>query len=85
VEGFLYFITDTKKICLGKNNKMVPMCEGIGLFYGTKEIEYDNSGVAPNPEVLFLLDEVEGDDIPEVNDLILNTDGCFYRIDAVDK
>jgi hypothetical protein len=83
VEGHVYFVTDTKKIFLGKNGKMIPMCATSGFFYGIKEIEYDNSGVTPNPNVLFYLDEIEGEDIPEVDDLILNKDGCFYRVKAV--
>jgi hypothetical protein len=37
--GYLYMTTDTKKIYLGANDKMLPMCEGTGLFYGTKVIE----------------------------------------------
>ena len=84
MEGALYFTTDTKKIYLGHKNTMIPMCEGVGLFYGTKNIEYDNSGVAPDADVLFTFDEIEGADIPEDNDLILNIDGCFYRISSVD-
>ena len=83
--GHLYMTTDTKKIYLGANDKMLPMCEGTGLFYGTKEIEPDNSGVTPDPSVLFSLDEIEGADIPEVHDLILNVDGCFYKILSVDE
>jgi hypothetical protein len=32
------------------------------------------------------LDEIEGEELPEVNDLILNTDGCFYRVtDILDE
>jgi hypothetical protein len=81
--NFLYFTTDTKKIYLGKNNKFLPMCASSGIFYGTKKIYYDNSGETPSPDVDFSFSlEIEGDEIPEVDDLILNGegDGCFYRV-----
>lgn len=85
-EGHLYFITDKKKIYLGKDGEKVPMAASSGIFYGKKPIEYENSGVMPNPAVNFGYDEIEGEDIPELDDLILNIgttdlpDGCFYRV-----
>ena len=82
-EGHVYFVTDTKKIFLGKNGKMIPMCATSGFFYGIKEIEYENTGLLPDPNVRFLFDEIEGEDIPEEDDLILNKDGCFYRVKEV--
>lgn len=88
-EGHVYFVTDKKKIYLGKDGNKIPMCSSSGIFYGNKNPEYDDSGIAPDPEMTFLFDEIEGDDIPEVNDLILNigtedaTDGCFYRVNVV--
>ena len=83
-EGYMYFVTDTKKIYLGKNGKMVPMGSGSTFFYGVKEIEYDNSGIAPDPNVIFYHDDLEESErIPAEDDLILNTDGCFYRIRSV--
>jgi hypothetical protein len=82
-EGYVYFVTDKKKIFLGKHGKMIPMCATSGFFYGIKEIEYDNSGIMPDPNVIFYFDEIEGSDIPEEDDLILNMDGCFYRVKNV--
>ena len=82
-EGHVYFTTDTKKIYLGKNNKLIPMCAATGFFYGTKDIEYDNSGNLPDPKVIFYFDEIEGVEIPEIDDLILNIDGCFYRVKEI--
>lgn len=84
-EGYLYFVTDKKKIFLGQEGKMIPMCATSGFFYGTKEISYDNSGIAPDSNVIFYFDEIEGDDIPEIDDLILNIDGCFYRVKDVEE
>ena len=83
-EGYIYFATDSGKIFLGQKDKKVQMCAASGFFYGIKEIEYDNSGVAPDPEVTFFLDEIEGDAIPEIDDLILNKDGCFYRVKTIE-
>lgn len=84
-EGYLYFTTDTKKIYLGKSNKMLPMCANSGIFYGTKKIDYDDSGNTPDPNVLFTINDIEGEDKPEVDDLILNVDGCFYRVQTADS
>jgi hypothetical protein len=59
------------------------MCESKGFYYGTKEIIYDDSGNEPDPNVDFFLEEIEGGKLPEKDDLILNTDGCFYRVLSV--
>lgn len=70
---------------------MIPMCATSGTFYGHKAIEYIDNGQKPEPRVDFLMDEIEGEDIPEVDDLILNIgtddypDGCFYRVNNVDE
>ena len=53
------------------------------LHLEIKEIEYDNSGITPDPNVTFYLEEIEGNEIPEVDNLILNIDGCFYRVKSV--
>ena len=82
-EGYLYFTTDTKKIFLGKAERLLPMCASSGIFYGIKDIEYDNSGITPDANVTFIKDEIEGTDYPEVDDLILNKDGCFYRVKGI--
>lgn len=88
-EGYVYFITDAKKIFLGKDGEKIPMCASSGIFYGHKPIEYEQSGTIPPPNVQFSYNEIEGTekgDIPEIDDLILNVgteelpDGCFYRV-----
>lgn len=83
INGYIYFTTDTQKLFLGENNKFVEMCTSKDFYYGKKDIEYDNSGIKPSPNVLFFKDEIEGTRIPEVDDLILNIDGCFYRVRSV--
>ena len=85
LNGHVYFTTDTKKIFLGQNGNFLPMCSSSGFFYGIKDILYENNGLAPDPNVTFYFEEIEGDAIPEVDDLILNIDGCFYRIIKVNE
>ncbi len=88
-DGHVYFVTDKKKLYLGKKGEMIPMCANSGIFYGHRIVEYDNSGTKPDPEVTFVFDDIEGDDMPEVDDLILNVgtedypDGCFYRVNNI--
>ena len=84
VDGYLYFTTDTQKLFLGQNGQKLEMCGYNGIYYGTKEIRYDNSGLAPNPDITFLETEIEGDKLPETNDLILNTDGNFYKVLSIE-
>ena len=80
--GGLYFATDTRKTYLGmKDGTKILMGYDTGIFYGTKEIPADNSGNPLNPEVYFNKSEIEGARLPIVGDLILNIDGCFYRVE----
>jgi hypothetical protein len=46
-------VTDTKQLFLAKDNAFVNMCGGTNIYYGIKEIEYENSGQAPDPNVTF--------------------------------
>ena len=41
--------------------------------------------VKQRAEVVFVKAEIEGEDYPEVDDLILNIDGCFYRVKRVEE
>lgn len=83
VNGYIYLTTDTQKLFLGHENKFMEMCAAKGFYYGQKNIEYDNSGNEPDPVVDFYKDEIEGGKLPEVDDLILNIDGCFYRVTSI--
>ena len=82
--GYLYMATDSRKTYLGvEDGVKILMGSNIEVFYGTKDIPANNSGKPLNPEVFFHKVEVEGDRLPLVNDLILNKDGCFYRVDKI--
>ena len=59
------------------------MCGGLNIVYGVKEIEYDNSGLAPSPDVTFYIHELSKPEPPLVDDLILNKDGCFYKVTSI--
>lgn len=83
-EGYLYFTTDTQKLFMGQNGKKIEMCGYNGIYYGNKEIKYDNNDLIPNPDVTFLISEIEGDKSPETNDLILNKDGNFYKVLSIE-
>ena len=80
IEGYVYFATDTKKIYLGQDDNFLPMGGNSGVYYGDRIItdEEDSSGITV---FTFTFDDIEGDVIPSVDDLILNIpDGCFYRV-----
>ena len=68
---------------LGRDGEFVNMCGGINIRYGKKNIEYENSGQAPDPNVVFQVEELDPQEAPLENDLILNSDGCFYKVNTV--
>lgn len=74
-EGHVYFSTDTKKIYLDVNKSRLSMGGNTGIYYANI-----NFGDLVGPEFYFPFDAIEGINIPNVNDLILNSDGCFYKI-----
>lgn len=83
-DGFVYFVTDTKQLHVVRDGQFIELCGGINLVYGKKEIAYSNSGKEPDPNVVFFYSDLEDDKNPPlVNDLILNKDGCFYRVKSV--
>lgn len=83
-DGYVYFATDTRKIYCSENNQLISMGGDTGIYFGIKEIEEDKSGNEPDPIVIFDVDEVENSPTLMVDDLILNIDGCFYRVTSVD-
>ena len=87
IDGGVYFTTDTQKIYLGvkegNSNKLMEMSKNKNFFYGLiskEDIGWNNSGHEPPKNILFPYDKIEGEEIPEIDDLILNADGCFYKV-----
>lgn len=76
-DGYLYFSTDTKRIYMGKNGKKLPMGGNSGIYYGTRDPKPND---ADDGDFYFLISEIEENLVPNINDLILNKDGCFYRV-----
>ena len=89
--GFIYFTTDTRKIYLDidENKSKIPMGGNIGLFYGKMK---PSGFVADDQEEFeFTIEDIVRDEetnlilAPNVNDLILNDDGCFYKVLSVNE
>ena len=74
-DGQVYFTTDTKKIYLDSNNNRISMGGNTGIYYG----KADFKGLE-GPEFIFKFEEIDGNNIPNINDLILNSDGSFYKV-----
>ena len=83
INGFVYFTTDTKKIYCGTQNSYLLMGGTSGIYYGQRiftEDETDTEEIS----FIFTKSEIEGSEIPNINDLILNIpDGGFYRVKNV--
>lgn len=83
--GAVYFTTDTRKIYLDidKDRAKIPMGGNVGLFYGKMKPAIVVDG---QKEFKFEMRDIEGNEdnlnflIPNVDDLILNSDGCFYKV-----
>ena len=75
IDGSVYFATDSKKIYLDNAGKRMSMGGNTGVYYATADFE----GME-GPEFFFTFDDIEGDNIPNPDDLIINSDGSFYRV-----
>lgn len=78
-EGFVYFATDTKKIYLDTAQNRLSMGGNTGIHYANSEQPTDGE------EFIFSINDMESGEYPNINDLILNTDGCFYKVEEMDK
>ena len=88
-EGQVYFATDTKRIYMdaylnGQPQNKIPMGGGnSGIYYASK-------GFTDSSDVSFALADIEGDELPNVNDLIINYNSSnelrdgFYKVITVD-
>lgn len=76
---------DTKKVYIPNGNEFIPMGGNSGIYYGTMTLtDTPNEGQV---NFDFTAYDIEGNDgssenanLPNVDDLILNHDGCFYRV-----
>jgi hypothetical protein len=78
--GFVYFTTDSHKIYCGLNGEYIPMGGTTGIYYGSRTM---SPGEIYGEQKIFsfLPTEIESNNLPTVNDLILNVpDGGFYRV-----
>ena len=78
-DGAIYFATDTNKIYLDSGNKRISMGgSGASLYYV-------NQATVPQNEAtgFFILEKdylINEFDNPREGDLLINTDGCFYKV-----
>ena len=84
-DGWVYFTTDTKKIYMDVNGQQkLSMGGNSGIYYGI--MTYTGEIDTNKKDFDFTVYDIEGNlgtenlIIPNVNDLILNSDGCFYRV-----
>ena len=75
-EGYVYFTTDTKKIYLDTEIDRLSMGGNTGIYYA--DIKFESSD---DIEYYFTSDDIDEGLMPNVKDLILNTDGCFYKVE----
>ena len=88
-EGQVYFATDTKRIYMdtylnGQPQDKMPMGGGnSGIYYASK-------GFTDSSDVSFTLADIEGDELPNINDLIINYNSSnelrdgFYKVITTD-
>ena len=80
IEGHVIFTTDTHKIYAVVDGEFQMMGGSSGIYYGNRSLTEDEKY---GDEVFFSFtpEQIEGDNMPTVDDLILNIpDGGFYRV-----
>ena len=83
VPGHIIFTTDTRKIFMAHEGEFKLMGGSSGVFYGNK-ILTDNEKYGDSVLIYFIPSEIDGEESPQVDDLILNIpDGGFYRVLSV--
>ena len=88
-EGQVYFATDTKRIYMDAYLNGQPQ-DKISMGGGNSGIYYANKGFTDSSDVSFSLADIEGDELPNVNDLIINYNSSnelrdgFYKVITVD-
>lgn len=83
VDGHIYFATDTGKIYLDAQGERVTMGgNGVGVFYAQASSVVDRGDEV---YILYMSDLESEDASPRENDLIINTDGRFFKILNIDE
>ena len=80
IEGYVYFTTDTKKIYQGLNGTFVPMGGNSGIYYANRTLSEEE---AEADTIDFYGSDIEGENLPQEDDLILNAQDAFYRVSSV--
>ena len=81
VDGHLYFATDSGKIYLDYKGERITMGgSGASLYYA------EDLGVEANAARRYLIKRaaVPGEANVKIDDLIINADGCFYRVYSIE-
>lgn len=80
VDGHVVFTTDSRKIFAVIDGEFKMMGGSSGVFYGTKVLT-DEEKFGDQVIFSFSHSDIDGDELPAVDDLILNMpDGGFYRV-----
>ena len=83
-EGYVYFAKDSGKIYLDADDDRIPVGgSGVSLYYATQaEVPQDEDG---NGFYIINKDSITEEGVTlKVDDLIINSDGAFYRIFLID-
>lgn len=78
-EGYIYFATDTKKIYLDTRDARLSMGGNTSIYYADAKFESTEE-----EEYFFSILDIEDESVPNVKDLILNSDGSFYKVEEID-
>ena len=71
--GYMYFTTDTQKIYMGTSEgKALPMGGNSGIYYGRRQLSEDETNIEITQLEFSAENDIDGDQTPNVDDLILN-------------
>ena len=82
-EGYIYFATDSGKIYMDKDGERIPLGGGgVSVLYAFDVAVVDNL----NDTYYVAMDTLEDENaVPKSSDLIINSDGKFYKIISVEE
>ena len=81
VDGHVIFTIDTRKLFMVIDGEFRMMGGNSGIYYGTKILTEEEKLDKEQILFSFLHSEIDGDELPAEDDLILNIpDGGFYRV-----